>query len=307
MNASTNKVKTYIALMSVILSSAWSAAARDTNDAGRLRGRITTFSLKGPASQMAAEGSVYLPPAYSQSADLAWPVMYFLHGSGGVSGIKILAAYAERAAAEKICRPFIIAEIRGAQTPQCWWLDATATKSKAGTLVSRDFVQAVESRYRVMRSREGRIIAGFSMGGFGAMAQLFQHPELFATGVAYDGGFFKEVPADRADIRARLEKLFGGDTAVFLAMTPQGRAAQYATLPADERPAVDYQLITGAFRDRIEAFQRQLAEAGVALTGRVVVTTAKHDLAQVLDQCWREHFRFLGRRLDAGDAVPKAL
>jgi predicted esterase len=287
-------MKTFVTLLATAL--AVFAGASFGSTSAELPGRIETFALKGGASGMEAEVQVYLPPGYDDSKD-SFAVMYFLHGSGGVSGIKILAGFSERAVAEKLCRPFIIVEPKGPQTPHCWWVDAPATDSKAGTLVSQDLIPAVDRRYRTLPRREGRIIAGFSMGGFGALAQLFQHPELFATGVAYDGGFAKDAQFDKEHLRQRFEKLFAGDAGAFLATAPQGRAAQYAGLPAEQRPPVDYQLLTGEFRERIETFQQQLEKLGVAQPGRIIVTSAGHNLGQVLEQSWREHFRFLGGRL----------
>jgi dienelactone hydrolase len=261
-----------------------------------LRGRIENLPLTGQASGMEVTLQVYLPPGYDDTQE-RFPTMYFLHGSGGVTGIAVLARYAEQAAAEHLCRPFLIVEPHGPGTPECWWVDDAFGKSKASTLVSTDVVQAVEGRYRTQAGRDGRVIAGFSMGGFGAMAQLFLHPEQYATGVAYDGGFQIPGVTPNERIRKRLERLFGTDAGAFFAASPPGRAEQYARRPAEDRPAVDYQLMIGAFGDRIAAFQQQLEQIGVARPGRVLTTTAGHNLGQVLDQCWREHFRFLGERL----------
>lgn len=282
----------FLILPLALLVSAGAAAG------GELQGRIDTFTLKGSASEMEAEVKVYLPPGYADAKG-SFPVLYFLHGSGGVGGIDILAQYAERAVGEKLCPPFLIVEPRGPQTPECGWVDDKFGKSLAATLVSRDLVAAVDSRYRTLANREARVIAGFSMGGFGAMAQLFQHPELFATGVAYDGGFHAEKDIQNAEerIRKRWERLFGDDTAALQAATPQGRAAQYAYLPADKRLPVDYQLLIGAFRERIESFQRELEELGVGLPDRVIGKPTQHNLGLVLENAWREHFRFLGERL----------
>jgi len=60
---------------------------------GELQGRIDTFELAGAASGMEAEVKVYLPPGYDDAKE-AFSAMYFLHGSGGVTGIGMLAAEA---------------------------------------------------------------------------------------------------------------------------------------------------------------------------------------------------------------------
>jgi hypothetical protein len=285
-------------LVSVLVLLAWIGSASGGEATPALLGRMDTFSLDGPASGMAVTVQVYLPPGYDDTQE-RFPTMYFLHGSGGVTGIATLARSAERAVREHLCRPFLIVEPHGPGTPDCWWVDDAFGNSKASTLISADLVPAIEGRYRTLARREGRVIAGFSMGGFGAMAQLFLHPDRYATGVAYDGGF--QIPGAPLSerIRTRLERLFGTDAQAFFAASPPGRAEQYARRPADDRPAVDYQLMIGAFGDRIAAFQKQLEQVGVARPDRVITTTAGHNLGQVLDQCWREHFRFLGERLAA--------
>jgi S-formylglutathione hydrolase FrmB len=45
----------------------------------------------------------------------------------------------------------------------------------------------IDSRFRTVRSRRGRAIAGISMGGFGALSYAGRHPRLFGFAASYSG------------------------------------------------------------------------------------------------------------------------
>jgi S-formylglutathione hydrolase FrmB len=53
--------------------------------------------------------------------------------------------------------------------------------------LTQDLIGWVDARYRTIASREGRAIAGLSMGGFGAMALALGHPELYAAAASHSG------------------------------------------------------------------------------------------------------------------------
>lgn len=48
-------------------------------------------------------------------------------------------------------------------------------------------VPFIEEKYKVRTDRGGRVIAGVSMGGFGAMSYAARHPDLFASAYAFSG------------------------------------------------------------------------------------------------------------------------
>lgn len=50
--------------------------------------------------------------------------------------------------------------------------------------ITRDVVQYIDSHYRTLADPAHRVIAGHSMGGFGALTLSFRHPDIFGSGYA---------------------------------------------------------------------------------------------------------------------------
>jgi enterochelin esterase-like enzyme len=83
----------------------------------------------------------------------------------------------------------------------------------------------IDRTFRTVAKREGRIIDGFSMGGYGAARLGFKHPHLFAAVSLLGAGplqaEFTEAP--RAGPRERdrlLNTVYGGDMAYYREQSP---------------------------------------------------------------------------------------
>jgi S-formylglutathione hydrolase FrmB len=66
-----------------------------------------------------------------------------------------------------------------------WYVNAADKGPRFEDYIADDLVTDVEKKYRVIRSRYGRAIAGLSMGGYGALKIALKRPGLFAAA----GGF----------------------------------------------------------------------------------------------------------------------
>lgn len=127
---------------------------------------------------------VVVPANYTTSAQekQRYPVLYLLHGFTGhydnwVSQTK-LAEYAS-------AYNFIIVTPEGNNG---WYTDsATVPTDKYESYLLQELMPDVQSRYRTMETREGRAIAGLSMGGYGALKFGIKHPELFAFAASLSG------------------------------------------------------------------------------------------------------------------------
>jgi S-formylglutathione hydrolase FrmB len=53
--------------------------------------------------------------------------------------------------------------------------------------IAKDLVGWVDAHYRTIQRRDGRAIAGLSMGGFGAMSIGLRHPDEFAAEASHSG------------------------------------------------------------------------------------------------------------------------
>jgi enterochelin esterase-like enzyme len=132
-------------------------------------------------------GFLYLPPGFAAAA--RYPVAYLLHGMPGspdeyVDGTA-LAAFADDAIGSGAVRPFV------AVMPA-----AGATRDYNGewagrwerALVEQD-VPWVDRHLPTERAPAGRVIAGLSAGGYGAVDIGLRHPALFGAVESWSGYF----------------------------------------------------------------------------------------------------------------------
>ncbi len=84
--------------------------------------------------------------------------------------------------------------------------------------VVRDVVGFVDRVFPTIASREGRALAGNSMGGYGAVMLALRHPELFCAAVSHSGALYfahAERPMGHAYASELMEALPPGEYDVF--------------------------------------------------------------------------------------------
>jgi enterochelin esterase-like enzyme len=150
-------------------------------------------------------GYVYLPPSFDGVS--RYPVVYLLHGMPGspaeyIDGTK-LAPFADAAVVAGTVRPFI------AVIPA-----AGSTRDYNGEWAGpweRDLVERVvpwvDAHLPTDATAAGRVIAGLSAGGYGAVDIGLRHPSLFQTIESWSGYFIplRDGPfkhAGRAELAA---------------------------------------------------------------------------------------------------------
>ena len=132
-------------------------------------------------------GFVYLPPGFTRSR--AYPVVYLLHGMPGspseyLSGTD-LAAWADSEIASGEIEPFIA--VLPAAGP-----DRDYNGEWAGAIAAplvHDIVPWIDAHLPTVATAQGRVIAGLSAGGYGAVDLGLRHPDLFGTIEAWSAYF----------------------------------------------------------------------------------------------------------------------
>jgi enterochelin esterase-like enzyme len=136
--------------------------------------------------------TVYLPDGYDRG-DLRYPVLYLLHGAGGdetawakEGGIKETM---DRLVRDGAIPPAIIVMpgCRG-----CWWVDGP--RERAETAFWSELVPAIQRRYRTIETRRGRVIAGLSAGGYGAVRFAMRYPDRVSAVAALSPAVYADTP-----------------------------------------------------------------------------------------------------------------
>lgn len=141
---------------------------------------------------------VYTPAAYDEP-DARLPVLYWLHGTlGGVAGIRPLSAHFDAEIHAGRMPPLLVVFANG--LPRRLWADSQDGSAPVETVFITELIPEVDRSFRTVATREGRILEGFSMGGYGAARLGFAHPHLFAGISILAGG---PLDLDLAGPRAR--------------------------------------------------------------------------------------------------------
>jgi S-formylglutathione hydrolase FrmB len=91
-----------------------------------------------------------------------------------------------------------------------WYVNSAADASaKYEDFVAKDLIAYVDGRYRTLASRDGRAIAGVSMGAWGAMLLGLKHHELFGAIGAFSAPFGISRQDPQMDMTSRTQQRFG--------------------------------------------------------------------------------------------------
>jgi len=160
---------------------------------------FTSRALHGPGSFL-----VYLPPGFAR-ADRRYPVLYLLHGTDETdsSFLQIgVQATLDRLIAHHAIPPLIAVMIQGGAGTNNW-LNHGGAGYESYVLETQ---RLVDRTLPTIPARDGRAIAGYSMGGYGAMHLALAHPRDFATVESWLGFFDGLDGLARAD-RPTLSRL----------------------------------------------------------------------------------------------------
>ncbi|MBN2450568.1 MAG: right-handed parallel beta-helix repeat-containing protein, partial [Lentisphaeria bacterium] len=226
---------------------------------------------------------VYVPECYDMDPSRRFPVLYYLHGSGGgLPGLRPLAARFDTAIRDGRIPPLLVVFPNG--LPYGMWVDWRDGSIPGETVVARELVPHIDATFRTLACREGRMVEGFSMGGYGAARFGFKYPDLFGAVSTLSGGplqpDFREAP--RVGPRQREEvfqAVFGGNPARFLEQSPWALAEANA---ARLRRGTPIRVVIGD-RDEMlpitKRFAAHLTELGIPHTYTVLPGVGHNPMA----------------------------
>jgi enterochelin esterase-like enzyme len=169
---------------------------------------------------------IYLPQEYNQDRDRRFPVIYWLHGRGGGMGtLPGLARFYDRAMRSGMMPPAIIVYPNG--LPMKMWIDSKSGEFPIESMMIGNLIPYIDSNYRTIASRSGRVLEGFSMGGYGSARLGFKHPDVFSAVSMLSPGLMQrslsgsEGPRDMAGEREKLLiDVYGNDQNFFKEESP---------------------------------------------------------------------------------------
>jgi putative tributyrin esterase len=207
-----------IALIAAVLS-AWSGLPV-VGQVPRAPSDIAPATIvKVPSASLGSEqvATILLPASYRTSQQ-RYPVMYLLHGGG-----QDHTAFAARGWFRALSSRDMI--VVTPSVGDSWYVNSVAdANAKYEDFVVKDLIEYVDGRYRTVASRDGRAIAGVSMGAWGAMMLGLKHHQLFGAVGALSAPFGISRQDPKMDMTSRTQQRFGAPE------TPERRERDPGTL-----------------------------------------------------------------------------
>ncbi len=126
---------------------------------------------------------VLLPDGYDENPCRSYPVLFLLHGVGDK-----WTDWTTRSDVVAFVRslPVIVVMPDGGHGGEAGWYSDWSDGSRQWEQFHLSLVSWVDAHYRTLGDGH-RMIAGFSMGGFGTMSYAARHPGLFKVAAAFSG------------------------------------------------------------------------------------------------------------------------
>jgi S-formylglutathione hydrolase FrmB len=169
-----------------------------------LSDRLKELTFTTPSVPGQTKVRVLLPPQYNAPGDKKkkkkYPVVLALHGAGGNHTMWTLFGAEQIFANADV---IVVMPDSGVSLGYMdWWKDLPAPGYDEGdpalagyapgaykweTYHLKQLIPWIDKHYRTIDRREGRAVAGMSMGGFGALNYAARHPDMFVTAFSSSG------------------------------------------------------------------------------------------------------------------------
>lgn len=257
------------------------------------KGTVEKITVHGKSLEGNLEGDsadrdvfVYLPPSYSTETSRRYPVVYFLHGYGAHAemywNLMTVPATADREMSGGSAQEMILVH------PDAYTIYSGSMYSNSPTtgnweaFLTRDLVEYIDSHYRTIANRDGRGLAGHSMGGYGTLRIGMKYPEVYSSIYAMSSCCLMNNPAAPRPAPARAasegqnrggQAGRGGRGAVF-ANVQSAEAAAWSPDPQNPPKFFDLPGENGAVRPEIAA--KWIANSPLAMVDQYVPNLKKY-------------------------------
>jgi len=169
--------------------------------------KVDTLEIASRVMQKNIRAAVVLPASYKK-VKKPFPVLYLLHGGTG-NYRDWLSKTPDKTLLHRLADQYNLIIVTPDGGPTSYYFDSPLDKtSQYETFIAKELLEKIEGTYRTVRERKGRIIAGLSMGGHGAIYIATKHPDLYCaagsmSGVMNINTATWKVPAEFAQSRAQ--------------------------------------------------------------------------------------------------------
>jgi putative tributyrin esterase len=231
-NLRGRSIKRLIVLFTFLVFSSSVFSQTATTQPSSRTNKVETVKFESKLLNSTVPYNVVLPADYDYSKEkvVGYPVLYLLHGlTGHYSDWTQKTRLTEYASQYRI----IIVTPEGNDG---WYTDsATVPTDKYETYFVQELIPDVQRRFRTNPSREGRAIAGLSMGGYGALKFGIKYRDKFVFAGSLSGALFAAswIEADPHQSTERLRSV----------------AAAFGPADSATRQANDLQKLYGSVTD----------------------------------------------------------
>lgn len=237
-------VRRVVTLIGIVLAITSQAVVPAAEPEGAVPGRawitpeimapgVSFHTFESAAAKARVSYHLFTPTTYDHEPARRFPVVYWLHGSGGgLPGIPKVAAHFAAAIDGGTTPPCLVVFVNG--MPNGMYVDWKDGSAPLETIIIKELVPHIDATYRTIASREGRLLDGYSMGGYGAARLGFKYPDLFRAVSIMGGGPLQADLLDDAPRAGRrratevLAQVYGGDPEYFRLVSPRVLAEQHA-------------------------------------------------------------------------------
>lgn len=218
--------------------------------------------------------NIYLPPSYETSPKLHYPVVYYLHGASGsersAREVGLMRQLVERGELGEVIYVF---PNGGHFSRYRDWPDENV---KSESLIIDELIPFIDRTYRTIDRRNGRAIAGWSMGGDGALRFATKYPEMFCAAASISAAIDWGVKSDEPD------SIFAHSRRNISAI--RGRTGFFLAVGTEDRLYAAHQRLVPHFEELDIEFSYQPIEQ----TG--------HNLGEMNNHCQESMLRFLSKQ-----------
>ena len=149
--------------------------------------RVDTLTIPSAAMHKTYRAAVVLPASYAKNKKASYPVLYLLHGAYGHFADWLKNTPDKQLVHRLADQNNLIIVLPEGETFGFYLDSPVSPDSQFETYLTKEVLPAIDQAYRTVRDRRGRVIAGLSMGGHGALYLAARHPDLYCAAGSMSG------------------------------------------------------------------------------------------------------------------------